>query len=190
MWNSAEALQNTTQEDKEDNYYINYDFFINVIKFGVNPKNLDDRKYKAPIIQKRKEFKVAFGTNKGFELTADPKLVVKISEAFLHNDNKRCTILFRGLGSFTFQLKEAKFLKYSAKYDLKIRNKWISCNLQFDITRDQVPNGKKPGFKIRGSGEDNGKEFTLKSDTFHFDKDFLEDWSLLVVTKDGDFADF
>ena len=129
MWNSAEALHNTTQEDKEDDYYNNYDFFINVIKFGVNPKNLDDRKYKAPIIQKRKEYKVAFGTNNGFELTADPKLVVKISEAFLHNDNKRCTILFRGLGSFTFQLKEAKFLKYSAKYDLKIRNKWITCNL-------------------------------------------------------------
>ena len=39
-----------TQEEKEDDYYQNFDFFINVIKFGVNPKNLDDRKHKAPIV--------------------------------------------------------------------------------------------------------------------------------------------
>ena len=73
-------------------------------------------------------------------------------------------------------------MKYSAKYDLKIRRKWITCNLAFDIVLDEGPNGKqKTSFKIKGSGEDNGKDFTLKSNAFHFDKDFLEDWSSILV---------
>ena len=98
MWNAGVVSSDMTQEEKEDDYYENFDFFINVIKFGVNPKNMDDRKYKAPIVQKRKEFRVAFGTAKGFILAAGSK----ISEAYLHNENKRCTIIFRGVGSFTF----------------------------------------------------------------------------------------
>ena len=48
--------------------------------------------------------------------------------------------------------------------------------------------GEPPSFKIKGKGEDNGKEFTLESDDFEITKEFLEDWSSIRFLKDGDDA--
>ena len=72
---------NMTQEEIQDYKYHKFDYFVNVIKFGVHPKNLDDRKIKAPLVKTIKSYKVAFGSLKGFELTD----AAKISEAYLHN---------------------------------------------------------------------------------------------------------
>ena len=156
-----------------------------MVKFENSPKNLEDRKHKAPLVSTRKQFKVAFGTAKGFELAKDQK----ISEAYLHNANKRCTILFRGSGAFTFSLKEAKHIRQEAKYDLTIGKKNMTCNLRVDLNKDPTPS-KKAGFKIKGTGEDNGKEFTLKSEYYEFDKEFLHDWTNSLVMLDGDDAGF
>jgi hypothetical protein len=92
-------------------------------------------------------------------------------------------MIFRGVGAFTFMLKEAKAIGEYAKYDLRIGKRWITCDLKFEINKG----GKSPGFKILGHGEDNNKEFTIKSE-YKFDKNFLENWDDALVTKDGDDA--
>ena len=47
-------FDNIPQEELQDIKYHESDYYVNVIKFGVNPKNLDDRKIKAPLVQTRK----------------------------------------------------------------------------------------------------------------------------------------
>jgi hypothetical protein len=42
---------NMTQEEIQDLKYHEFDYYVNVIKFCVNPKNLDDRKIKAPLVK-------------------------------------------------------------------------------------------------------------------------------------------
>ena len=92
-------------------------------------------------------------------------------------------MIFRGVGAFTFMLKEAKAIGEHAKYDLRIGKRWITCDLKFEINKG----GKSPGFKILGHGEDNNKEFTIKSE-YKFEKNFLENWDDAHMTKDGDDA--
>ena len=46
--------------------------------------------------------------------------------------------------------------------------------------------GKKTGFRIKGSGLDNKKEFNVKSDYYEFDQSFLCDWSDSLFTIDGE----
>ena len=74
------------------------DFYINVVKFGKSPLNIEERKIKAPRVKTRKQYKLAFSSNKNFQVAEESKVV----EAYLHNDHKRCTFLFRNLGTFTF----------------------------------------------------------------------------------------
>ena len=92
-------------------------------------------------------------------------------------------MIFRGVGAFTFMLKEAKAIGEYAKYDLRIGKRWITCDLKFEINKG----GKSPGFKILGYGEDNNKEFTIKSE-YKFNKNFLDNWDDAHMTKDGDDA--
>ena len=57
MYNDTELMSefdNIPQEELQDIKYHESDYYVNVIKFGVHPKNLDDRKIKAPLVQTRK----------------------------------------------------------------------------------------------------------------------------------------
>ena len=57
MYNDSEIMSeydNMTQEEILDLKYHENDYYVNVIKFGVHPKNLEDRKIKAPLVQTRK----------------------------------------------------------------------------------------------------------------------------------------
>lgn len=71
MWYDGDMLNeynNSFREEQNEIRYEENDFLINVVKFEGSPKNLEDRKLKAPLVQTRKQFKVAFGTAKGFEI--------------------------------------------------------------------------------------------------------------------------
>ena len=46
------------------------------------------------------DYKLCFGVNKDFRITEGAKLV----EAFMHNEMKRVTLIYHGLGSYTFNL--------------------------------------------------------------------------------------
>ena len=57
MYNDSEIMSeydNMTQEEILDLKYHDNDYYVNVVKFGVHPKNLEDRKIKAPLVQTRK----------------------------------------------------------------------------------------------------------------------------------------
>ena len=58
--------------------------------------------------------------------------------------------------------------------------------MNFKINKECGADGKPAGFKLKGFGEDNNKEFTIKSEYYKFDKDFLENWDDALLTKDGD----
>lgn len=49
-------------------------------------------------------YRLKFGNNKNLEITESQKVV----EAHLHNKGNRVTLIYKGLGSFTFNLKKAK----------------------------------------------------------------------------------
>ena len=54
MYNDTDLMgeyDNMTQEEIQDLKYHESDYQVNVIKFGVHPKNLDDRKIKAPLVK-------------------------------------------------------------------------------------------------------------------------------------------
>ena len=69
---------------------------------------------------------------------------------------------------------------------MRIGKRWITCRLNFKINKECGADGKPAGFKLKGFGEDNNKEFTIKSEYYKFDKDFLENWDDALLTKDGD----
>lgn len=58
----------------------------------------------APKTQTVNNYKLSFGKNKNQEITASSKVI----EAYMHNKNTRVTLLYRGLGTFTFRLVESK----------------------------------------------------------------------------------
>ena len=60
----------------------------------------------APVLNDTKSYKLFFGENKGLVLADDNKLV----EAYLHakgsTKDRRVTLVYRGLGAFTFTLED------------------------------------------------------------------------------------
>ena len=46
------------------------------------------------------KYKLNFGLNKNFEITRE----ARVFEGYMHNSNKRVTLLYHGVGAFTFRL--------------------------------------------------------------------------------------
>ena len=93
-----ETMKSWTDEEYLKEYHHENDFYINVIKFGAPPLSLENRVRQAPKVKIRRRFLLSFSNNHNFVIAKDSKVV----EAYLHNNNKRCTVLFKGLGTFTF----------------------------------------------------------------------------------------
>ena len=55
----------------------------------------------APRMPTLTDYKLKYGVNKNLKIAEEAKVV----EAFIHNDEKRLTLLYHGLGSYTFLLK-------------------------------------------------------------------------------------
>ena len=49
------------------------------------------------------DYKCNFGVNKDFKITKQAKVV----EAYMHNNDSRLTLIYHGLGSYTFKLKQS-----------------------------------------------------------------------------------
>ena len=58
----------------------------------------------SPKISTVNDYKLTFGKNKNQEITESSKVI----EAYMHNQNARVTLLYRGIGTFTFRLVESK----------------------------------------------------------------------------------
>ena len=92
---------------------------------------------------------MTFGTNKNLSVAIKSKVV----EAHLHNNDERVTLVYLGVGAFTFELGNAKPLNKFALWEGTYKSKKFSCNVIF--TGD--------GKKIEGSGKDeDGKNLKIK----------------------------
>ena len=159
--------------------------FVNVVRHGQKPLSLVDRKKKAPLIPIRSSYELNFGQNKSFEIAKATKVV----EAFMHNEGKRVTVLFRGRGAWTFDIKPAKPYKSPAKWDGIIRGKHIALEVSFEINKKPREEGgvevRPPGFQIKGTGFDDGNKFTIKSDYVKVDPhDFLNPYFQQLILQD------
>ena len=65
-----------------------------------------------------KAYKLTFGKNKNLAFTESTKVV----SAHTHNSGKRVTLLYHGLGSFTFELKKAISLLQKSSWHGKYKN--------------------------------------------------------------------
>ena len=103
----------------------------------------------------------------------------------MHNGGKRVTVLFRGRGAWTFNLKQKKSLKRDAKWDGKLRGKQIYCGIRFEI-KPNPKDGRRPYFRIKGGGTDDNKDFVIDSRDVPFDpQEFFGNWEHSMVEKDG-----
>ena len=61
---------------------------------------INDRQNKSPSVPTLNSYKLTFNKNKDLSITDG----VKVTEAYAHNfgDHTRVTLLYKGLGSFTF----------------------------------------------------------------------------------------
>ena len=122
------------------------------------------------------QYKLSHGSNHIFEDVKQSNVM----EAYLHNNNERCTLLYKGYGAYTIELKDACSLKKAAKYNLQIGNqKHIDCQIQFKIKTETMyfeptlteeaeeilekENEEDVMFRIRGTGVDRGEIFTIES---------------------------
>ena len=71
------------------------------------------------------DFTLKFGHNKDLRITEEAKVV----EAFMHNDNERLTLIYKGLGSYTFKMNPSKPLVEPSDW-LVMRNQ---TNRQFNL---------------------------------------------------------
>ena len=74
--------------------------------YNVSPslEQVEDRAEIAPRTHSMIDYKLKYGLNKNLKITE----VAKVVEAFMHNEDKkenRLTLLYHGLGSYTFKLK-------------------------------------------------------------------------------------
>ena len=130
--------------DKEWSRFEEYSSYIAVLKFGNSPSAalLADKKQmkmKSPFIATKDSYEIAFGQNKTFELTKDDKVV----EAFMHNDRKRATVVYRDRGAFTFELRKKMVIRQLAKYYAEFGGKRVDCQIQFKINDRYDPKKNK-----------------------------------------------
>lgn len=120
-------------DDKEENLqsrHEKHDNYVWKVKFGtsVDPDKLRENKDgRALPVNTVNSYKLTFGLNKDLTITEHVKFV----EAFSHNKGQRVTLLYKGLGSFTFQMKKAKSIAHKSHWFAKIDDYEFSTSLKF-----------------------------------------------------------
>ena len=71
------------------------------MNYSKSPEEINNRAEIAPKTPSLIDYKLKFGVNKNLKIAEEAKVV----EAYIHNDNKRLTLLYHGLGSYTFSLR-------------------------------------------------------------------------------------
>ena len=82
-----------------------------------NGDELEERDWPAPLAVVETNYKLHFGLNKNLSATQGCKLV----EARMHNNDRRVTLLYPGLGSFTFEMSQDMPLTQKSEWHCKYR---------------------------------------------------------------------
>lgn len=95
---------------------------------------------KAPEPTSLKQYRLTFNMNKNLAITEGSKVI----SSYMHQNGKRVTLLYSGLGAYTFQLKDAISLLNKSLWHGKYKNdQTFNCQLQFN----------RNGLKAEGSGK-------------------------------------
>ena len=124
---NREEIRKEINLDSDWTRFEDWSSYIAVLKFGNSPSETllepERRKQMSPFIATKDSYEIDFGGNKTFELTKDNKVV----EAFMHNDRKRVTVVYRDRGAFTFELLKKKSFRQIAKYYAEFNGKRVDC---------------------------------------------------------------
>ena len=90
-------------------------------------EQLEYRVEKAPKATILLGYRLTFGLNNKLDITEN----VKVVQAFLHNEGKRVTIIYKGLGSYTFVLRDAKALVEASNWKCRYKDRNFHINLEF-----------------------------------------------------------
>ena len=88
---------------------------------------MDERENQAPNVPTLNCYKLTFGVNKKLEITEK----IKVVEAYAHNSGNRVTLIYKGLGSYTFNLKKAKSLIVPSPWFCKFNGREFTVDLKF-----------------------------------------------------------
>ena len=132
-------------KNKEYNRHDDFDNYIHIISFYARVRDFDRKldgtpEVKAPETTCVKSYKLTFGKNKNLAFTESTKVV----SGHQHHNGKRVTLLYQGLGAFTFQLKDALSLLNRSLWQGKYQSdQTFNCQLQFN----------RNGQRVEGSGK-------------------------------------
>ena len=106
-WTKAERQELLFYNNADSqSLHADYKSLINVIHWGITPTtenlDVDSRNAKVPEFVLKRSYYINFGKYQSEEIER-----YKVVEAHLHNDS-RVTVIYCGLGSYTFQLKAAR----------------------------------------------------------------------------------
>ena len=93
------------QEEEDFSRHNEFDSYFQKIKYNTCPRILEPENESAPFMPTLRSYKLSFGINKKLDITEGSKIV----EAYMHFDaaenTDRITLIYKGLGSYTFTLK-------------------------------------------------------------------------------------
>lgn len=98
---------------------------------------MQERDLKAPAVPTLNAYRLTFGANKDLEITEKQKVV----ETHVHNGGQRVTLIYKGLGAFTFNLKKAKSLVEASAWGGEFRGRSFRAQLAFS-PREPLIEGK------------------------------------------------
>jgi len=165
IWTKCNYYEYQQAVEAEANFSKHWGYFDRVweIAFMKSPseQELADRENIAPEVATINSYRLRFGKNKDFEITR----VAKVVEGFMHaslDANKqiiagrdRMTVLYQGLGAYTFQLKQSRSLNEMGDWLITYKGNQFHCSMAFAKDRSSVS----------GSGKDNNdKPFKMEID--------------------------
>ena len=112
MWSkmTQEEYQSLLESkgSKDFSRHEDYNNYLDVVSFGAQVRDYDRKldgtpEIKAPQTTSIKSYKLTFGKNKNLASTESSKIV----SGHQHHNGKRVTLLYQGLGAFTFHFKDA-----------------------------------------------------------------------------------
>ena len=139
IWNEIdkEDYENLRQHDKWDvdefSRHRDHDNHIWKVSYLSSPpeEELDIRLTEAPAVPTLDSWKLTFGQNNNLEITEN----VKVVEAHLHNNGQRVTLIYKDLGSFTFNFKRAKSLVEPNFWHIHHLSRIFQAQLKFHTNR-------------------------------------------------------
>ena len=155
---AEDDAKNEDQQEERVSRHEKYDNYIWRINYGtsIDPDSYESmgNQSSAIAVQTVNSYKLNFGKNKDLEITESVKLV----DAYFHNKGERISLLYKGLGSFTFEMKKAKSVFHQTEWFAKIDDMEFSAKLQFKYKINKKYGQQSTVCRATGKGKDENEK--------------------------------